>query len=222
VDRRTFVQGCFPAVLAHSAIGCNARIKRYDRQPKRGLLEDRWPGYYFHTVNANYLLKLQNPDTSLSRTTGVTIPIVSNNPNAAEVVFEQPSIRPTSVTVDIEYVVESDEEQKQEIRVGMEWPRTDNSFTNDRSTITEVKSATFGFESVRRFLEGTGRFRVDRTEHFYGTTLDPQRDSDHEHPINVTLLIEGPNSDARFSTTMPYHDRSLLFKLAQRLWPGIA
>jgi len=125
------------------------------------------------------------------------------------------------VFVDIEYVVESGEEQKQEIRAVMEWPRNDNSFTNDRSTITEAKSASFGFESVHRFLEGTGRFRVDRTEHFYGTASDDERYSGNEHAIDVTVSIDGPNPDARFSSTMQYRDGKRLFDLAQRLWPGI-
>ncbi|WP_218933271.1 hypothetical protein [Rubripirellula lacrimiformis] len=158
----------------------------------------------------------------MSRTNGITIPIKSNNPNSPPVVPTQPSVRPTSATVDIQYFAGTAENGQSEIRVVVEWPPKGNSSINGESTLTEAKSASIDFESVRNFLEGTGRFRVDSAEQFYGPATGDGQPSDDRYTVDVKLFIDGPNPDARLSTTFPYQERKLLFDLAQRVWPGIA
>jgi len=91
---------CLLFLLVLSVLcGCGLRHRSYDRPPKRSLVEDRWPGYYFDEVHATFSLPLFNPDTSLSRATGDAFRVVSNDPRAPKYLPNAATVRPTQAVL---------------------------------------------------------------------------------------------------------------------------
>lgn len=218
MDRRTFLHVAIFTGSSWTAGGCKVRLKHHDRQPKRQLLEDRWPGYYFDTVQASYSLKLTNPDTSLSRAERRGITVVSKDQKEIGSLAVMPTIRPTRADVKLNY--SSNAPTDTDLQVTVHWPIDRPRFDSTDSTTVETMTGSVDFDDVRRFIDGTGRFRCDDNEHFYGQSKEEKR-SFSEYDFHIQFRISGPNPDSRFDETLVYRHLSALFTLAEIACPGL-
>lgn len=219
MDRRKILRLAISSFVTIFVSGCKARIKRFDSQPERGFLEDRWPGHYFDTVTARYSLRLQNPNPSLSRTSNLTVPVLTSDGQEVGSGIGLPTLRPTRAFVNLRYDANSDADC--EIAVTVYWPVDDLAPIDGRREADETMTAFVGFEDIRRFIDGTGRFRCDDNHHFYGPLADAHKPHANEFDVTVHCQISGESPDSRFGGDIRYRDGMVLYRLAELAVPGI-
>ena len=219
IGRRLALRYLLCSTVAASVTGCKVRVKQVDPQPKRGLLEDRWPGYNFDTVTASYSLRLQNPASSLSRPSQLAGPIIVRNGRDIGSDLVPPSIRPTRASVDLNYF--ADPVDDCQVAVTIYWPNDNPTPISGQHEITETKTASVCFFDVQRFINGTGEFRCDDDNHFYGPLHHRKRRVADRLDIMVHCKISGKNPDSRFNGKIRYRDHQRLYDLAGLAFDGI-
>ena len=220
MNRRIALRYFLLSTAAASVTGCKLRIKQVDPQPKRGLLEDRWPGYYFDTVTASYSLQLQNPASSLSRPSQLAGPRVVHQGRDISSDLNPPSVRPTWATVDLNYVAGSVDNCQ--VSVTIHWPNDNPSPTRRQREITETMTASVSFLDVERFINGTGEFRCDYNNHFYGPlSYKKKKREANSFDVIVDCTISGKSPDSHFKGEIRYRDGPRLYDLAGLAVDGI-
>lgn len=219
MERRLLIRIGAVALCGGFAHGCKARLRSYDSPPKRGLLEDRWPGYIFDSVSARYALRLTHPASSLSRPSGLDIPILSGNAATPKSIPDQPVIRPEVAIVELEYSTQPGMDSQ--VTVTVRWPRNDTLSVNQRFMTEESMTALIGFDDIRQFIDGTGRFRCDRDDHFYGVGDNKDNRRRSEYAVDVELSISGPNPDSCFQGVVKYKDEISLYRIGKIACPGL-
>lgn len=220
MDRRTALRFLAFSATTTSLAGCSARTTRFDSQPKRGLLEDRWPGHYFDTVTARYSLRLQSPSRSLSRASQIAIPIVSSDGTLLTPGPTEPTVRPTRATVELKYDAASQADR--EVVVTVFWPIDDPAPINGPREMNETTIGTVGFRDIQQFINGTGRFQCDDDNHFYGPSIEDNDDrTESQFDIIVNCEISGKSDASIFRGDIRYRDGLVLYRLAERVVPGI-
>lgn len=219
MDRRKTLRLAILSFVTALASGCKTRVKPFDSQPKRSFLEDRWPGHYFDTVTARYTLRLQNPAPSLSRASKLTIPIFTSDGREIGAPIGLPTLRPIRALVSIRYDAKSTADC--EIVVTVYWPVGEPTPIDGRRETDETKTAFVGFEDIRRFIDGTGRFRCDDDHHFYGPLSEAPRLHTNEFDVTVHCQISGESPGSHFSGDIRYRDGRVLYRLAELAVPGI-
>lgn len=82
-------------------------------------------------------------------------------------------------------------------------------------------TAFVGFEDIRCFIDGTGRFRCDDANHFYGPSTDERKLGTNEFAVTVRCNILGESPDSRFNGDIRYRDGTVLYRLAKLAVPGV-
>lgn len=219
MNRRTVLRLASLFVPSASVAGCRTRLKRFDPQPKRGLLEDRWPGYSFDTLAARYSLRLQSPDPSLTRASQTTVPTLSSDGRELGSGIGLPTVRPTRALVNLDY--DANSSAGCEVAVTVFWPIDGPTPINGSRETDETMTAYLGFDNVRRFIEGTGRFRCDDDHHFYGPLNGETKQRKSEFDVTVRFQIAGESPDSRFAGDIQYRNAVVLYRIAELAVPGI-
>lgn len=212
--------------LGTLACGCRGRVKSYDRKPKGGPLEDRWAGWYFNRVQASYSLPLHKPDPSLSRALGPPVVVESSNTHPEITLPSVSTVPPSHADVQLNYNLDDDAaDARREVSVTLLWPNLERDEASGSAPAGDSRSGRVEFADIRDFLEGSGRFRVHRHEHYYGVIQQEGRQMfEHDNQlasVNVDLQISGPSPDSHLSRTLVYRVTYHLFELAELAWPGI-
>jgi len=87
--------------------------------------------------------------------------------------------------------------------------------------ITETMTASVSFIDIERFINGTGKFRCDDNNHFYGRSSSQKRSATDRLGIPVHCSISGKNPDSHFKGEIHYQDGSRLYELARLAVDGI-
>ncbi|MEM8670372.1 MAG: hypothetical protein AAGG48_22800 [Planctomycetota bacterium] len=219
MDRRTFLRLSISSSTAFGLGGCQARIKRFDPQPERGILEDRWRGHYFDTVTARYGLRLHNPSRSLNRPSRTEIPLLSHDGTEVLPNVGVPTVRPTHAMIHLHYDASSQKESK--IAVDVFWPNDGPESIHELQEHSETMTGVLGFDDIRRFLDGAGRFQCDDDNHYYRQTHDQRASDDGTYNVTVHCEISGATDASRFRADIRYADGAVLYRLAELAVPGI-
>lgn len=220
MDRRSLLSFIALSATSFGVSGCKSRAVRFDPPPKRSLFEDRWPGFYFETIDAKYSLRLHNTTPLLSRPSGIAIPIVSGATDAPSHVADPPTVRPTQAIVDLTYSTDIDADSQ--VTVAVQWPRVDGREIKEGFTTEEAFTAPLTFDNIRRFIDGTGCYRCDPNEHFYGQVFDDDKQSRETGGVEVIMKISGPNPGSRFQGPVKYCDIGMLHDIARLAVPRLS
>jgi hypothetical protein len=108
-----------------------------------------------------------------------------------------------------------------EVAVTVFWPIDAPTPIDGRRETEETMTALVGFEEIRRFIDGTGLFRCDDDNHFYGPSTQEKDFHRNDFDITIQCRIEGESPDSQFDGEIEYRDATVLYEIAERAVPGI-
>lgn len=206
------------AIALLGGAGCKIEQKRFDPQPDRALLEDRWNGYTFDRVTAQYALSLQKPAPGLNRRSGQIIPILSNQPDAPSNLSSLNVVRPTHALVSLDFV--AGVPSKSKVTVTVRWPK-ESIPPPTKSWTEETFESNVRFEDVCELLNESEQFRCDEEDPYYRPLRLSEMPTRFGSGEMVELRISGPNPKSHYERRVEYHSGAVLWRIAQLACPDL-